>query len=169
MRGFLRPFSGLSSLVSPSCDPSRFRGQVWDRLPRSGLPQFSHHKRVFFRLRSAGSACFHRVHRVYYLFRTLLLAPNTCIRCTCLGQEIGAECTCLGQLGEGTVYLFGAARFPKSTAKGGKLRAECTCLGQAKRTATVEVISFHFHGRSLSAREQAELPGRDGRLGGSKL
>ena len=100
------------------------------------------------------------------LFYLLL---NTCIWCTCLGQEIGAECTCLGQPGEGTVYLFGAARFPKSTAKGGKLRAERSCLGQAKRTASVEVISFHFHGRSLSAREQEELPGRDGRLRGPKL
>ena len=128
-----------------------------------------HHKRVFFRLRSAGRAYFHRVHRHYYMLLLFYLLLNTCIRCTCLGQEIGVECTCLGQLGEGTVYLFGAARFPKSTAKGGKLRAECAFLGQAKRTATVEVISFHFHGRSLSAREQAELPVRDGRLRGSKL
>ena len=33
----------------------------------------------------------------------------------------------------------------------------------------MEVISFHFHMQSLSAREQPELPGRDGWLGGSNL
>ena len=99
------------------------------------------------------------------LFYLLL---NTCIWCTCLGQEIGAECTCLGQPGEGTVYLFGAARFRKSTAKGGKLRAERSCLGQAKRTASVEVISFHFHaGHCQRESKRSCRDGTDGSEGRS--
>ena len=68
-----------------SCRPVR----VWPI--RFGLTRFSHHKRVFFRLRSAGSACFHRVHRDHYMLLLLLHALNTCIRCSGLVHRIGGE------------------------------------------------------------------------------
>ena len=48
-----RPENGLSSLV-PLLWSSRFRGQVRDTPPRSGLLNFHTIKGIFFRLRSAG-------------------------------------------------------------------------------------------------------------------
>ena len=88
--------------------------------PPSGLPRFRrpdrpclssdpipispgfHLKRVFFRLRSAGSACFHRVHRDHYMLLLLLPALNTCIRGSGLVHRSGGEYSGLGGVPRGS-------------------------------------------------------------------
>ena len=131
-------------------------------IPRSSSGQaapsrFSPHKRFLFRLRSAGFEAFHRVHRDYYLFLLFYLLLTTCKR----------------------VYVFGAARREASVCVwGSKTRGQCMCLGQLDSPdsrANVENSGagssglVHQNGRPQSAREQPELPGRDGRWRWSKL
>ena len=135
----------LSSL--PPCVPSRFRGPVRNRPPRSGLPRFSHHKRVFFRLRSAGFECFHRIHRVHYLFLFFYLLLSTCIRVSGLWQRDEGKVSGLWQRDEGKVSGLWQRDLLDPRQKVENFGAECSCLGQQ-------------NGRPLSAREQPELPGR---------
>ena len=61
-----RPFCSPLSPVRP------IRGWVRDRPPRSPRLTFHNIKGVFFRLRSAGFAEFHRFHRHYYMSYILL-------------------------------------------------------------------------------------------------